>query len=342
MREQSGAGGFRRGRMAVASGTSRSLWAGFAALFWAVGFYGIVDLLALTGGGMDAVAGLQISWGVLFTLIVGGAFAAIAARPLHPWPAIVQLWTVAAALLLAAALCASLDPLVVALILLPMTAIVAAGKWAGTRPQPARQGLRTDGRLFLLALAGAPAWWAYAAAAVERSQAAGAAEDYSWGLAHWPLQAALGIFMALTVLVMAFWPPGRPLHGTLCCAGTVLLAAGWLLYPKSAGSVDSPALCVLAVLWSAAVFVSRFRGTGSGESRGRPAVPGGPKPPGLLGTKSGPARTPGRRPVRRQPTGGTGSPWPDTEVLWPAAGAPAAQGTDRAERDREAGPEGPA
>lgn len=316
LRAESGAPEPRRAPVARNSATSRSLWAGFAALFWAVGFYGIADLLALVGAGngVDAVAGLQVSWGVLFTLIIGGAFVCLAARPTEPWPAVMQLWTAAAALLLAAAVAASMDPLLVAVLLVPMT----VATFARARVRPARRRLQTDGPLFLLALAGAPAWWAYASAAVDRSLSAGAADQFSWGLAHWPLQAALGIFMALIVLVMAFWPPGRALHGTICCASTVVLAASWLLYPDSLGAVDSPVLAVLSMLWGAAVFACRFRGTGRGESRGRPAVADGPAPPNLRPAR--PAARPVRRPVRGRPPRGAGSPWPDTEVLWPAAG----------------------
>ncbi|NKX50513.1 hypothetical protein HER39_08015 [Arthrobacter deserti] len=317
LRAQGGAGGPGPDGAAGTLGTPRSVGAGCAALFWAVGFYGVADLLALVGarGGMDAVAGLQASWGVLFTLIVGGGFVAMAARPLNPWPALVQLWTVAAALLLAAALTANVDPLVVAIMLVPMTAV----GFAGPRLPPRRK-LEADGLLFLLALAGAPAWWSYAAVAVERSLTPGVEDDVSWGLAHWPLQAARGIFMALIVLVMEFWPPGRPLHGTVCCASSTVLAAGWLLYPVSAGSVDSPAMSVLAVLWGAAVFACRFRGTGGGRTGGRPAAVDGPKPPGLR--TEAPAAGAGRGPVRARLPRGTGRPWPDTEVLWPDTAGP--------------------
>ncbi|MFD1212232.1 hypothetical protein ACFQ36_09275, partial [Arthrobacter sp. GCM10027362] len=268
-------------RAQTGTGTPRSLWAGFAVLFWAVGFYGVADLLALLGGRgeMSAVAGLQVSWGVLFTFVVSGGFLSIAARPLDPWPAVVQLWTVAAALLLAAAFAASADPLVVALILVPMTA--ATFVIGREQRVPARRKLEPDGPLFLLALVGTPAWWAYAAAAVDRSLTAGVEDDHSWGLAHWPLQAALGIFMALIILVMAFWPPGRPLQGTVCCISSAVLAAGWLLYPGSAGAVDNVPMSALTLLWGTAVFFCRFRGTGRGQTRGRPAVVDGPKPSGL-------------------------------------------------------------
>jgi hypothetical protein len=226
---------------------------------------------------------------------------------------VVQLWTVAAALLLAASITASVDPLLVALILVPMT----AATFFGARPMRANRRLETDGLLFLLALVGAPAWWAYAAAAAGRALTAGTADEFSWGLAHWPLQAALGIFMALIVLVMAFWPPGRRLHGTICCASSVVLAAGWLLYPDSSGSVDSTVMSVLAVLWGAAVFVCRVRGTGPGQAEVGTAGGDGPAPTNLRAVppRGKPARAGSSRGAGRDRPG---APWPDTEVLWPA------------------------
>ncbi len=253
------------------------IWAGLAVLFWAVAFFGIVDLLTVFSAneGFAAVMGLEASWGVLFTFVISGAFLAIAARPLEPAPALVQLWTTAAALLLAWIFTHDTSPLVVAAILIPMTVIssvagrhersTSSGGSTGStssQPQPRRatSALDPSGPLLLLALVGVPFWWAYAATAVELSQTPGIEDDITWGLTHWPVQAALGLYLSLAVLVMTFWAPGRTLLGASCWISSVVLGATWLLYPASAGSVDSVGLSVLAVVWGTAVFFCRYLG----------------------------------------------------------------------------------
>ncbi|MCW2134636.1 hypothetical protein [Arthrobacter sp. VKM Ac-2550] len=253
------------------------IWAGLAVLFWAVAFFGIVDLLTVFSAneGFAAVMGLEASWGVLFTFVISGAFLAIAARPQEPAPALVQLWTTAAALLLAWIFTYDTSPLVVAAILIPMTVLSSvAGRHdrrstSGSSPgttgrQPRRRratsALDPSGPLLLLGLVGVPFWWAYAATAVELSQTPGIEDDITWGLTHWPVQAALGLYLSLAVLVMTFWAPGRTLLGTSCWISSVVLGATWLLYPASAGSVDSAGLSVLAVGWGTAVFFCRYLG----------------------------------------------------------------------------------
>lgn len=253
------------------------IWAGLAVLFWAVAFFGIVDLLTVFSAneGFAAVMGLEASWGVLFTFVISGAFLVIAVRPQEPAPALVQLWTTVAALLLAWIFTHDTSPLVVAAILIPMAVISSiAGRRArrstsasshdNTYRQPQRRrttsALDPSGPLLLLALVGVPFWWAYAATAVELSQTPGIEDDITWGLTHWPVQAALGLYLSLAVLVMTFWAPGRTLLGTSCWICAVVLGATWLLYPASAGSVDSVGLSILAVAWGTAVFFCRYLG----------------------------------------------------------------------------------
>ena len=253
------------------------VWAGLAVLFWAVAFFGIVDLLTVFSAneGFAAVMGLEASWGVLFTFVISGAFLVIAVRPQEPAPALVQLWTTVAALLLAWIFTHDTSPLVVAAILIPMAVIssiagrrgqrsTAASSHDNTDRQPQRRrttsALDPSGPLLLLALVGVPFWWAYAATAVELSQTPGIEDDITWGLTHWPVQAALGLYLSLAVLVMTFWAPGRTLLGTSCWICAVVLGATWLLYPASAGSVDNIGLSILAVAWGTAVFFCRYLG----------------------------------------------------------------------------------
>lgn len=262
--------------------TGARIWAWFAAVFWAVGFFGIIDLTMLFGvnPAFHAVMGLETSWGVLFTFIVGGAFVAIAARPRQPWPALVLLWLVVAALLLASVLAEDAGPLAPAVLLLPMSLVPLLSP--ADRPDRAVGRLEPSGLILALALAGAPGWWGYAAAAVEQSTTPGVVDDTSWGLSHWPIQAALGLLLVMGVLVMAFWPAGRPLIGTACGSSALVLGISWLLYPDSAGAAHSAGLSVAAIFWGLAVIFTAFRHQkDQGPDARRPSPATRPRPPAL-------------------------------------------------------------
>src|SRR5688500_8558412 len=77
--------------------------AAFFALTWLVlpGF-GLIDLSVTWDPGWPVV--LEASWGVFMTVLVGGAFLALAVRPTRAAPATVTLLIAFAALLLSAAL----------------------------------------------------------------------------------------------------------------------------------------------------------------------------------------------------------------------------------------------
>lgn len=262
--------------------TGARIWAWFAAIFWAVGFFGIIDLTMLFGvnPAFHAVMGLETSWGVLFTFIVGGAFVAIAARPRQPWPALVLLWLVVAALLLASVLAEDAGPLAPAVLLLPMSLVPLLSR--ADRPDRAGGGLDPSGPILALALLGAPGWWAYAAVAVGQSLTPGVVDDTSWGLSHWPIQAALGMLLVVGVLVMAFWPAGRTLIGIACGSSAVVLGISWLLYPDSAGASRSAGLSLAAILWGLAVLLSPFlRRKEQGPDARLPSPANRPAPPAL-------------------------------------------------------------
>jgi hypothetical protein len=269
--------------------TGARIWAWFAAVFWAVGFFGIIDLTMLFGvnPAFHAVMGLETSWGVLFTFIVGGAFVALAARPLQPWPALVLLWLSVAALLLASVLAEDAGPLAAAAMLLPMSLVPLLSR--ADRPDQAGGRLRPSGPILALALVGAPGWWVYATIAVERSLTPGVIDDTSWNLSHWPIQAALGLLLVMGVLVMAFWPGGRTLIGTVCGSSAVVLGISWLLYPDSAGAVHSPWMATAAILWGLAVAFSPFlHRKERGPDARRPAPAANPKLPALTEAASDP------------------------------------------------------
>ncbi|WP_336713666.1 hypothetical protein [Arthrobacter sp. USHLN218] len=280
--------------------TGARIWAWFAAIFWAVGFFGIIDLTMLfaVNPALHAVMGLETSWGVLFTFIIGGAFVAIAARPRQPWPALVLLWLVVAALLLASVLAEDTGPLAPAVLLLPMSLVPLLSR--ADRPDRAGGRLDPSGPILALALLGAPGWWAYAAVAVGQSLTPGVVDDTSWGLSHWPIQAALGMLLVVGVLVMAFWPAGRTLIGIACGSSAVVLGVSWLLYPDSAGAAHSAGLSLAAILWGLAVLLSPFlRRKEQGPDARLPSPANRPAPPALSESVPEPG-VPDQSPARRR------------------------------------------
>src|SRR4051794_6944582 len=101
------------------------LGAGASALFWALLFFGLIDLSVVVSSRPDFVAyvPLEASWGALFTFFVAGALVVAAWRPDDTRAPAVQLLIVTVALLLACAATADLD-------LLPVAAAVGVSSLA--------------------------------------------------------------------------------------------------------------------------------------------------------------------------------------------------------------------
>lgn len=300
------------------------IWALLAVLFWGVGFYGITDLLMPFGATetADAGRGLEASWGVFFTVIVSGAFLRFVLRPGDRQPCGAQLWVAVGTLLLAAAVTGSSGPLKVAAMLAGMTLALSyldrpgaarapqggAGTNAVGTGSAGTPRLEVSGQLFLLALGGTPWWWGYAAVAAESYRLPGNTGGTVWGVDHWPVQAALGFFLSLAVLMMAFLPPVRRLFALSCCAGSATLGFSWLLHPQSAGAVDNAPVAVLAVLWGFAVFACR-NGRRPRPPARRPTRRGAPAPGGSPVLSARAAEQPAAlRRVALLPDAGS---WPD-------------------------------
>ena len=65
-------------------------------------------------------------------------------------------------------------------------------------------------------------------------------DDDTWGVDHWPTQAALGLAVAAVAVAVALGVRGR-WTGTAVSAGCIAVAAGWFgywstVYPNHAGS----------------------------------------------------------------------------------------------------------
>lgn len=222
-----------------------------SAVFWAVFFFGVVDLSVIANPGeFEPVVALEASWGVLFTFFVAGSLAAAACDPRVAPAAAVQLVVVAVALLAGAILGSNAELLPVAAVLAG-TAAVLLGTNRAALPGAFRWAPHWPG--VAVAIVAAPAWLWYAGWSFGNSRGPGAESDVTRGIDHWPVHGATAVAICAASVVASVWPRGRRLLATTTClAGTVLGAAS-LAYPTSAGAMPSRAWSFAAILWSLTV-----------------------------------------------------------------------------------------
>ena len=205
----------------VSGSVDRRLWlrvlAGLLGLFWGFSFYGLIDLLAFAQGEQfHAALVLSTGWGLLFLFLVAAPLVALAVRASAVSPsALAEVALVAAAVITAAVLSSSPRYLSVAAGLLVTVAVLALA--ARDRPWDALEAWRWSalpGTLVLIAVAPCCAYaWTSA-----RTTGDAQITDDTWGLDHWPAQAAL----PLAVLLISALAAGHP--------------SGWRLPAWSAGA----------------------------------------------------------------------------------------------------------
>jgi len=228
-----------------------------SAFFWAFIFFGLIDLVVPvdeTPGFYESYL-LETGWGALYTFLVGAAFVSLATRPEMIMPV---------AQVVLAAMC------------LAVTAL-AAGSWAQLVPAM----LLAVNCYAFLALAGDRAWlpagWyrlrldpvvgVVAVALVPPAvlfvvdmvtgyrEGRPPLDDDTWGIDHWPTQAALGLTVAAVAVAVAAAVRAR-WSGTRVSAGCVAVAAGWFgywsaIYPGHAGSAGQ-AWGIALIFWACA------------------------------------------------------------------------------------------
>jgi hypothetical protein len=237
-------------------------------LFWAVAFFGIVDLSVVVdpGGFLPDVA-LEASWGALFTFFVAGALLAVAVRPGAAGPAAAQLLLVAVALGMGCVGASDPGPLPVAAVLAVTAALLVRGDarvlLAVLRAQPRPV-------LAAVAVAAAPFWLLHAWHAVDAGRSRSPSEaDLTWGIDHWPVHGATALTIGAAAVLAALCPvPRRLLAATACFAGAVLGAAS-LAYPDSNGAMLDRSWSLAAVLWSITIGLLGVAGPPAGDPRAR-------------------------------------------------------------------------
>jgi len=229
--------------------------AALLAVFWGYFFFGVNDLLVfLQGPEFHASFHLETGWGLFFLFLVAAPLVAVAIAPLAVFPAALQqvlLGGVAVAV--AALLCVS-----------PGHLVLAAGL-GGTVPLVVRNLGVNGGEVFwrprrwawgpgVLVVAAAGPWFVYAWEAAEAARAGRNPGEETWGLHHWPIQAALALGVVLMAALVATFPRGWVVPAWCVGVCSVWLGVVSWIYPELDASLGRP-WATAAVAWGL-VFVA--------------------------------------------------------------------------------------
>ena len=217
-------------------------FAAASAVFWAYFFFGLIDLavpIDETPGFYDSYL-LETGWGVLYAFMIGAAFVALAARPEMVMP-LVQLALAAVSLAVTALAAGSWVQLVPAILLASNCyAFVALARERVWLPA-GRNRPRLDPLVGVVAVTLVPPAVLFAVDMVRGFRdGRPPLDDDTWGIDHWPTQAALSLAVAAVAVAVAAGVGAR-WSGTAVSAGCVAVAAGWfgfwsVIYPEHAGS----------------------------------------------------------------------------------------------------------
>ena len=232
--------------------------AGLFGLFWGFFFYGLIDLFAFAQGAQfHAALLLSTGWGLLYLFLVAAPLVALAVRASAVLPsALAQVALVAAAVITAAALSSSPRYLSVAAWLLVTVGVLALA--ARDRPWDALGTWRWSafpGTLVLIAVAPCCAYaWTSA-----RTTGTAQITDDTWGLDHWPAQAALPLAVLLISALAAGHPSGWRVPAWSAGAAAAWFAIVCWLEPHLVASMSRP-WAAATLLWSVAFIAATHIG----------------------------------------------------------------------------------
>ena len=215
--------------------------------------FGLLDL-SVTWDPDWAVV-LEASWGLFMTVLVGGSFLAVAARPHAAAPAWMTLLVAEAALLLSAAVGLEWQLLGLAALLAGEGAVL----FVLTRRLPAHERIRPmhwslSAPLLVLAVLGVMPWLLHAwdMWAANRRGAGETIGELTMGIDHYAVQGGLAVALVALSLLAACWPRGRRHLGvsTGLCAGYLGLVS--VAFPGTWAGF-TPLWSWLSIAWGVAV-----------------------------------------------------------------------------------------
>jgi hypothetical protein len=232
------------------------LLAVLVALTWLVfpGF-GLVDLSVSWDPDWSVV--LEAGWGLFMTVLIGGAFLALAVRPGRPAAPAGALLLALAAMVVSSAIGLEAPLLGYAGVLF----VEGLGLAALLRRLPGRESLRPQGwsvrwPLLVVAGLGVVPWLRYAheTYADNRRNAGISIGDVTMGVDHYALQGGLAVALAALAVLAAVWPGGRLYAGISVglCAGYLGLVS--FAFPGTWAGFG-PLTSALCMAWGVAVAV---------------------------------------------------------------------------------------
>src|SRR4051794_7702823 len=211
--------------------------------------WGAIDLSVSWSA--DANPVLSGGWGLFFSVLVAAPFLVLAVRPRAAAPAVWTVLVAAGSLVVAAVI--SLEPQMVGLLiwlLLGLAAVAFAPVVERWHPLPPR--VRPPGPALAVVAVPGPPWLAYAWVMAGRNSENRPDTDFSSGIDHYSVQAALGLAMFALAVLAACWTRGTRHLGTYVCVCSLYFGAlswGWPGHPGSVGR----GWAVACLVWGAAV-----------------------------------------------------------------------------------------
>jgi len=234
-----------------------------AVAFWGVLFFGVQDFLTPLVEGEDFAAHylIETGWGLTYLVLVAVPLATLAVRPGRV-VALVQVGLVGAALAVGALLAGSQQHLLPAGGVM-LTAVVLA--WLGRARSPMARTRRWGRPAPVTGLLAGVAVLPAAAYAWDMARSTENPEE-TWGLDHYPVQAAFAVAVVLVALLAAYAATGHS-RGRWLPALTAAFSAAWFgvlctIWPDRLGS-PGVGWAVVAIGW-AVVLVAAVAAEGRG------------------------------------------------------------------------------
>ena len=224
--------------------------------------FGVIDLSVTWSADWPQV--LEAGWGLFATVIVGGAFVLVGARPRAFAGPGIQLATATAALAVSTVL-AHEGPLLLLTGFLSLQTVIVLGLLRRTRPARAvLWAMRPAGisrPMLVVAGAGLLPWLSYALHMWALNRQARSDSDLTLGIDHYSVQGALALSLGLLPLLAALRMDARPFVPVCAGVSAFYLGVVSLRWPDSPGGL-SRAGAAAAIVWALAVLAVALMGRG--------------------------------------------------------------------------------